>query len=300
MHNKEIESFIAVADAGSFSKAAERLYISHTAVIKQMNALEHQLGFPLFVRNKKGVTLTPAGESYYQDALKMIQLSQQALARAKEQFQKSQTTIRIGTTLLYPCTDFMNIWTKISHLLPQYQLIVVNIDPNRHFHSLIGKEFDIAIGSHDDVQNRPFSPVYPLGVFEMAIAVPFNHPLAKKQTILLSDLAQGHYRLNTIKAGYSPILDNIREIILRHYPDITLCDIADKYNLDSLNYAASAPENEVTLSHMHWKFVHPSLVHIPLEIPQAIPYGLISAVNPSETVTTFLQLLTKALKRTNK
>lgn len=54
MYNKQLDTFIQVADQGSFSKAAEVLYISPTAVLKQINLLENDLGFPLFVRTNRG------------------------------------------------------------------------------------------------------------------------------------------------------------------------------------------------------------------------------------------------------
>ena len=50
MYNKQLETFICVADSGSFSKAAEKLYLSTTAVIKQINLLEDSLGLTLFSR----------------------------------------------------------------------------------------------------------------------------------------------------------------------------------------------------------------------------------------------------------
>ena len=48
MYNPQLETFICVADAGSFNKAAEQLYISAPAVIKQINSLEGSLGLQLF------------------------------------------------------------------------------------------------------------------------------------------------------------------------------------------------------------------------------------------------------------
>ena len=50
MYNPQLETFIRVADAGSFNKAAEQAYITPTAVIKQMNLLEDGLGVKLFER----------------------------------------------------------------------------------------------------------------------------------------------------------------------------------------------------------------------------------------------------------
>ena len=61
MYNPQLETFIRVADAGSFNKAAEELFISPPAVIKQINLLEAQLGLTLFVRTHRGLKLTEAG-----------------------------------------------------------------------------------------------------------------------------------------------------------------------------------------------------------------------------------------------
>ena len=73
MYNHQLDTFLQVADAGSFSKAAEALFISSTAVMKQINLLESSLEVQLFNRTPRGLTLTNAGKSYYQDAKYMIQ-----------------------------------------------------------------------------------------------------------------------------------------------------------------------------------------------------------------------------------
>ncbi|MFQ9896293.1 MAG: LysR family transcriptional regulator [Lachnospira sp.] len=56
MYNPQLETFLRVADAGSFNKAAEESYITPTAVIKQINLLEESLGVKLFDRSHRGLT----------------------------------------------------------------------------------------------------------------------------------------------------------------------------------------------------------------------------------------------------
>lgn len=68
MYNPMLDTFIAVSNYGSFTKAAEHLYISPTAVMKQMNALESHLNLKLIERTPAGVHITPAGEVIYRDA----------------------------------------------------------------------------------------------------------------------------------------------------------------------------------------------------------------------------------------
>ena len=60
MYNKALDTFKAATDCGSFTQAAERLFISHTAVIKQINGLEERFGTALFERSHRGVVLTAA------------------------------------------------------------------------------------------------------------------------------------------------------------------------------------------------------------------------------------------------
>lgn len=75
MYNPLLMTFLAVADCGSFTKASERLYISSTAVMKQINALEQHLELKLVERTSAGIRLTPAGEVIYRDAKFMIDYS---------------------------------------------------------------------------------------------------------------------------------------------------------------------------------------------------------------------------------
>ena len=63
--------FIAAARNLNFNKAAEELCISQTAISQQIKQLEQELGFELFVRSKRGVQLTPAGEAFYRRCRKI-------------------------------------------------------------------------------------------------------------------------------------------------------------------------------------------------------------------------------------
>ena len=68
MYSHYLDTFICVADCGSFSKAGEAMFISATAVMKQINQLESALECPLFVRTSHGLILTEAGKSYYHNS----------------------------------------------------------------------------------------------------------------------------------------------------------------------------------------------------------------------------------------
>lgn len=71
-------TFLAIVSAGSFVRAAERLNVSQTAVSARIRSLEEQLRRPLFVRNKAGASLTPAGENFLRHAPALVQLWERA------------------------------------------------------------------------------------------------------------------------------------------------------------------------------------------------------------------------------
>lgn len=96
MYNPQLDTFICVVEAGSFSKAADKLYISPPAVIKQINSLENNLGVQLFARTHRGLVVTAAGESLYQDAKYMVNYSKEAIGRAKEAGNDEDDVIRVG------------------------------------------------------------------------------------------------------------------------------------------------------------------------------------------------------------
>jgi LysR family transcriptional regulator, flagellar master operon regulator len=71
-------TFLEIVSTGSFIKASERLNVGQTTVSARMRLLEQQLGRPLFVRNKSGASLTPAGEQFLRYAPTFVQLWQRA------------------------------------------------------------------------------------------------------------------------------------------------------------------------------------------------------------------------------
>lgn len=125
MYNPQLDTFIAVVDAGSFTKAANTLYISPTAVIKQINLLEEKLNLKLFVRTHRGLILTEAGKSIYHDAKYMVQYAKDSVIRAQNAMKKEDTVIRIGTSPMTPSQILVDLWPKVHELCPNIKFRLV-------------------------------------------------------------------------------------------------------------------------------------------------------------------------------
>ena len=102
MYNPQLETFIQVVEAGSFNKAAEKMFISPPAVIKQMNLLERSIGIALFVRTHRGLVLTEGGKSFYQDAKYIMQYCKDSVIRAQNAMKVEDDVIKIGTSPMTP------------------------------------------------------------------------------------------------------------------------------------------------------------------------------------------------------
>ena len=149
MYNHQLDTFIKTADLGSFGKAGEALYISSTAVIQQINLLENLCGFKLFARTNHGVKLTLAGKSLYEDAKTLIRFSEDSLQKAKLLAESSESTLRIGTSLLYKCRMLPDLWPKVNEIQPDLK---IEIRPMKEYEnrttvfSRLGIDFDLLEG----------------------------------------------------------------------------------------------------------------------------------------------------------
>lgn len=122
MYNPQLDTFLCVVEAGSFSKAAEQLYISAPAVIKQINSLEASLGMKLFDRTHRGLVVTEAGQSIYNDAKYIIGYCKESVQRAKEAMQVSDDVIRVGISPMTPPTGICGSVATDPELYPEYEV----------------------------------------------------------------------------------------------------------------------------------------------------------------------------------
>ena len=74
-----IRTFIALAEIRNFTKTAEQLFVAQSTVTNRIRDLEEELGKPLFIRNRKQIELTPAGEKFLDYAQRFIQLESTVL-----------------------------------------------------------------------------------------------------------------------------------------------------------------------------------------------------------------------------
>lgn len=272
MYNPLLLTFIYVVETGSFSKAAKELYITPASVMKQMNALENQLDIKLIERTHRGIQLTKNGEKIYQKTKELIEDSEKFLNNIKD---KNTDIIRIGSSFLNPANELVDLWHNIPSLYENYRLRVVPYEDD-HVHIMevfqsIGTKFDFLIGSFNSKQIDIFTSYKILGFYNLCVAVPKTHSLAKKKRLEITDLY--HERLLCVSGGDCLNIDDFRKDVQTLYPQIILEDVGYFYDLDTFNRCEEQGCLLLTLD--VWNHIHPSLITLPVSWHYQMPYGLL-------------------------
>lgn len=291
MYSQRLNIFLVVAECGSFSKAAQKLYITPAAVMKHMNALEKQLDITLFKRTNQGVELTAAGKLIYQDGKLIVQAAANALEKAKAVELAERKTLKIGSSFLNPSEALTDLWEPFHSQFPEYKFnIVPYSDESNQIVSIIetlGTKYDLIVGT---LSNSPQMDRYAnhlqLGTYDLCIAVSQRHPYAKKKKLTYRDMYGKH--LIMPRNDTAPMIAFNNALKMAH-PQIILDFVGYYYDINTFNLCEQS--NSLLLTLNAWKNIHPSLVTIPVEWDFKVPYGILYAKNPSETVISFIKIL---------
>lgn len=293
MYNSQLETFICVVESGSFNKAADKLFISPPAVIKQINSLETNLGVQLFSRTHRGLAVTEAGQSIYNDAKYIIEYCKNSVKRAKDSMQASENVIRVGISPLTPPQVFVELWPKIQNLYPdmKFQLIPFEntLENAREILANLGQNIDVVAGIFDDtLLNLRGCDGIKISMEPFCIAVSIHHRLTKKDKISIEDMEGENLML--MKRGWSYYGDKLRDDISENYPKIKIVDF-NLYNVEVFNRCEN--NNGLLLAIKSWENIHPLIKIIPVEWEYAIPFGLLYSKEPSSKI----KKLIKAIKK---
>ena len=187
MELRQLKYFVKSAEYLNFSVAAKHLYITQSTLSQQIKQLEFELGFELFLRNSRHISLTEAGEEFLPFARKTIQDAEDGVQRLHDLQHVKAGKLRVGVTyslstvLTEGLLEFMKVF-------PDIKLEVCYKTVNELLVLLKERELDFVL-SYKPLFDAPDVESKPLFENALALVVAKDHHLASRRRIGLNELA---------------------------------------------------------------------------------------------------------------
>jgi len=189
MELRHLRYFVAVAEALSFTKAAEKLRLAQPSLTRQVRNLEDEIGVKLLDRSNNRVALTEAGNLFLFDSKKLLAMCAESIAAAQRMNRGESSALNIGYVAnihygLLPAT--LGAFRK---LCPGVALNLFDMTSAEQFVALDGRKIDLGFVGIRPALSGSHLLSECVAHDTMLVAVPANHTLAKKGKITLADLA---------------------------------------------------------------------------------------------------------------
>ncbi|HYJ07000.1 MAG TPA: LysR substrate-binding domain-containing protein [Chthoniobacterales bacterium] len=189
MELRHLRYFIAVAEALSFTKAAQKLHTSQPSLTRQVRSLEEELGVRLLNRNKQRVSLTEEGTAFLDNSKKLLAHAQEIVQSIRHQGHREIRPLNVG----YVSNLFHDLLPgTLRTFRQQWPLVPLNLFDMSCGDQLSALEtgmIDLAfVGLHEPIEKRGLR-FRAIASYETVVALPKDDPLARKPAVDLKDLA---------------------------------------------------------------------------------------------------------------
>jgi DNA-binding transcriptional LysR family regulator len=181
MDLRQLEMFRAVAEQGTFTKAAARLKVSQSAVSRQVQLLEHELGGTLLRRSGKGVSLTEAGELLLRMTHRVERDVEEALAEISQTHALQRGTLHLGGGMTVCLYILPRLLKKYRRLYPGVDLQVTAGSSEKILERVRAHEIDLGLLTLPIVARD--MEVLPILREELVVVTAPGHPLSRERSI---------------------------------------------------------------------------------------------------------------------
>jgi DNA-binding transcriptional LysR family regulator len=185
---QQLRGFCFAAQAGSVSKAAEKLFLSQPSVSLQIQALEREFKTQLFERRGPKIMLTPDGRTLLELAAPLvdqIDSLEDTFSARRGGLETGRIDIAAGeSTTLYLLPRFVK---QFAQQYPGVELKLHNVTGRDGLAMIRADEADFAVGSM--LETRPDIDYLPMFSYDVVLIVGRDHPLAKRKRVTLKDVA---------------------------------------------------------------------------------------------------------------
>ena len=190
MELRHLRYFVTVAEELNISRASARLRISQPAVSRQLRDLEEELGVELFRREKSGLKLTPAGETFLAHARDLLRRSGDAVKQMESFGKRAKEIVTVGYIAPVLASILTPALRRFSQQHSDTEVALREMPPGEQLKALRDGGIDLAlIGNPCPEVEREFA-VTVLTRIPFQAVLPDNHLLALRKRIALSELEQ--------------------------------------------------------------------------------------------------------------
>ena len=172
-----LENFVCIADEKSITRAAEKRYVTQSALNQQLQKLEEELGTPLFVRSRGNWQPTEAGVAYLAAAREMLALKKEAYARISDVAEKNSRRLTVGLIPERGVEMFTAVYPAFHRAFPHMQVEPVECNVTAMQRMITAGQLDLGLATLTESQ-KDDNVYHPMAEEEIYLAVPVGHPLA--------------------------------------------------------------------------------------------------------------------------
>ncbi len=186
---KQLRYFVEIVESGSFSQAAERLFIAQSALSRQVKEMEELMGVSLLARDTRPLEPTPAGRSVLQSARRILDALADTTVQARHAARGETGSVRLVHSSSVPLTTKLQAFLR-DHLArhPGISVEVFQSSSEQQLRDIELGVADIGLARAPILRRNPLVEMYPLSTEPLAVAVPATHPLANAKRVAWSDL----------------------------------------------------------------------------------------------------------------
>lgn len=184
---KQMKYFISIVENHSFTEAAEKCYISQSAISQQMKSLEEELGVHLMKRNNRQFSLTPAGEYFYRHGKELIDEIEHFKNETIRRGEDEELTLKIGYLRCYGAQELQHAIAEFASLYPEVSLSIVHGTHEELYDLLRFHDVDLVVSDQRRAFNQDYFN-YELLYSDCYIEISSHHPLSENKSVTLNDL----------------------------------------------------------------------------------------------------------------
>ena len=187
---RQLQYFVAVAEQGSVTRAAQNLSISQSSVTEAIKELEGDLGVELFERHPRGLSITYNGHQFLRHATKILATVSDARHVFAETKNNTGGTLNIGVTSLVAGYVLSDLLARYRRACPGVEVSAIEDNGSYLEHLLIGGELDVAVMVISNLRDRMALQAEILETSPYRLWLPIGHPLVSADIISIADITK--------------------------------------------------------------------------------------------------------------